>query len=185
MRRSLTVVLAASLAAPVGLAGLSLASAAEKAKDTETKISQTLARLPAADREAAEAQRYCAVKQGHRLGSMGAPAKVVVAGQPVFVCCAGCSKKAASDPQATLASVKKLKKIAASLAKLSPDDRKTAEAQAYCAVETENRLGTMGKPVKLLIGGQPVFLCCAGCEDAAKADPEKTLAKAKELKTAK
>jgi hypothetical protein len=30
--------------------------------------------------------------------------------------------------------------------------------------------------------GQPVFLCCAGCEAAAKTDPAKTLATVKELK---
>ena len=76
-------------------------------------------------------------------------------------------------------------KINASLADLSREDRKLAEAQKFCAVESENRLGSMGKPVKLMIDGQSVFLCCIGCEDAAKEEPAKTLAKAKELKTAR
>ena len=184
MRRLVVATLAALLVPPLAAAGISISRAGEKAKDPEAEIIEALAELPAADREAAEAQRYCAVKQGQRLGSMGAPAKVIVAGQPVFVCCAGCSKKAAANPKAALAAVNKLKKIAASLAKLSPDDRKLAEAQTFCAVEAENRLGSMGKPVKLLIGGQPVFLCCASCEEGARSNPRQTLANANELKKA-
>jgi hypothetical protein len=73
-------------------------------------------------------------------------------------------------------------KIKANLAKLSDADRKEAEAQRFCAVENEDRLGSMGVPVKILIKDQPVFLCCKGCTKQANADPEKTLAKVKELK---
>jgi hypothetical protein len=40
----------------------------------------------------------------------------------------------------------------------------------------------MGPPVKLVIKGQPVFLCCGGCEKKALANPDKTLAKVEELK---
>jgi hypothetical protein len=43
----------------------------------------------------------------------------------------------------------------------------------------------MGTPIKLMIGNQPVFLCCPGCEGKAKADPKRTLEKAEELKKAK
>lgn len=74
-------------------------------------------------------------------------------------------------------------KIKASLDKLDPADRKLAEEQKYCAVETENRLGVMGKPVKLMIQGQPVFLCCKSCTERAEQDPEKTLATVKKLKS--
>jgi|SRR5215469_10840080 len=162
-------------------AGPSCVFGAEDGSATEAEIKEALAELPAADRTAAEAQRYCPVMQDHRLGSMGAPVKVAVDGQAVFVCCKSCSKKAQADPKATLATVKKLKKVAAALTKLSPEDLKLAEAQRFCAVEEENLLGSMGKPVKLLIEGQPVFLCCAGCQAAAKAEPKKTLAKVKEL----
>jgi Cu(I)/Ag(I) efflux system membrane fusion protein len=72
-------------------------------------------------------------------------------------------------------------RIKAALAKLPAEDRRLAEAQRFCAVEEENVLGSMGMPVKLLIEGQPVFLCCEGCQDAAQAEPKKTLAKVKEL----
>jgi hypothetical protein len=73
-------------------------------------------------------------------------------------------------------------KILAALDKLDPDDRKLAEAQEWCAVDDENPLGGMGKPLKIMVKGQPVFLCCKGCEKTAQADPDKTLAKVEELK---
>jgi uncharacterized protein (TIGR03000 family) len=73
-------------------------------------------------------------------------------------------------------------KIAANLAKLSPEDRKLAEAQKLCVVQDSNPLGVMGTPYKVMIKGQPVFLCCSGCEEKAMENPDKTLAKAAELK---
>ncbi len=75
-------------------------------------------------------------------------------------------------------------KIGAALDKLDPEDRRLAEAQKYCAVEPENRLGKMGKPFKVTVKNQPVFLCCKGCETAALKDPEKTLAAVRQLKAA-
>ena len=72
--------------------------------------------------------------------------------------------------------------IQANLAKLSPEDRPLAEAQKFCCVEEENRLGSMGKPEKVVVKGQPVFLCCKGCRDQALTHPEETLKKAQELK---
>ena len=77
--------------------------------DPDAKINAALAKLPPADRAAAEAQRFCAVLEGSRLGSMGSPVKVVIQDQPVFLCCPGCKAKALADPQATLAKVRKLK----------------------------------------------------------------------------
>jgi hypothetical protein len=73
-------------------------------------------------------------------------------------------------------------KIQAALAKLPAEDRKEAETQKYCAVQNGNRLGQMGTPVKLLVKGQPVFVCCDHCKEEALADEDKTLAKVKELK---
>jgi uncharacterized protein (TIGR03000 family) len=73
-------------------------------------------------------------------------------------------------------------KIAANLAKLSIGDRQLAEAQKVCAVQPENLLGSMGVPVKVMIQGQPVFLCCKGCQEKVLENPDQTLAKVKELK---
>lgn len=66
--------------------------------------------------------------------------------------------------------------IKAELAKLDPKDRELAEAQSLCPI-TDEPLGSMGPPTKVLIKGQPVFLCCKGCDKEATAEPEKTLAK--------
>jgi hypothetical protein len=71
--------------------------------------------------------------------------------------------------------------IQANLAKLDPEDRRLAEAQRLCAVEDENPLGSMGTPYELTVKGEPVFLCCKGCQRKALADPDKTLAKVREL----
>jgi hypothetical protein len=70
------------------------------------------------------------------------------------------------------------------LAKLSGADRKLAEAQRFCAVFADSRLGSMGTPLKLSIEGQAVFLCCSGCKKQALADAKQTLAKVEELKKA-
>jgi hypothetical protein len=72
--------------------------------------------------------------------------------------------------------------IRENLGKLPPEDRKLAEQQKYCVIEDDNRLGEMGVPIKLMIKGQPVFICCKGCRKQAEADPDKALAKVKELK---
>jgi len=72
--------------------------------------------------------------------------------------------------------------IKANLGKLSAKDRKLALKQKYCAVQNDERLGSMGVPVKLLIQDQPVFLCCKNCKKKALTNPDKTLAKVKELK---
>lgn len=66
--------------------------------------------------------------------------------------------------------------IEAAMAKLSEADRAAAEKQKVCPVSGEP-LGSMGTPVKITVEGRDVFLCCAHCEDAIKADPQKYLAK--------
>ena len=69
----------------------------------------------------------------------------------------------------------------ANLAKLSTPDRRLAEAQKFCPVRG-TRLGAMGTPVKLLLKGQPVFLCCKDCVKKANDDPDKTLAEVEKQK---
>ena len=86
------------------------------------------------------------------------------------------------SPQVSATPEAKNPKIQAALAKLDPEDRQLAEAQEWCAVQNKNPLGSMGKPPKVMVNGQPVFLCCDSCETKALADPEKTLAKVEELK---
>ncbi len=171
----------------IGRAGGPSASAIRPStpEDIELKVNAGMAELSTPDRKLAEAQKYCPVLNS-KLGSMGRPFKVVLKGQPVFLCCKDCESKARADEEGTLKKVEELKKktfvsdleaeIKAALDELSPEDRKLAEAQGYCAVELENRLGEMGKPYQLTIKGQRVFLCCKGCAEDALANPDRTLA---------
>jgi Cu(I)/Ag(I) efflux system membrane fusion protein len=76
-------------------------------------------------------------------------------------------------------------KVKAALAKLSPTDRHLAEAQEFCPVLKDSRLGSMGMPIKVLVQGRPVFVCCDGCTKAALDHPRETLEKVEKLKKAK
>jgi hypothetical protein len=164
--------------------GVAVAGAPDDGQPEAKKIAASLAKLPESDRVAAEAQRWCAVLEDNRLGSMDTPVKVTVDGKPVFLCCAGCKAKATANGPATLAKAGQLKKVNAAMAKLKAEDRKAAEAQRFCAVMEESRLGTMGVPVKTVIEGQPAFLCCMAFTDKALADPKTTLARVAKLKKA-
>ncbi|MBC7819942.1 MAG: efflux RND transporter periplasmic adaptor subunit [Planctomycetaceae bacterium] len=161
--------------------------------DTDAKIDLAFAKLSPEDRKLAASQKFCPVLTESRLGSMGVPVKVLVNGQPVFVCCNACSKQAA-EADATLKKVAELRartksegerggvggknpastkltpqqeKITKALAKLSPADRSAAEKQKFCALLPKIELGSMGTPIKLLRDGQPLFLCCESCLDSA------------------
>jgi uncharacterized protein (TIGR02231 family) len=72
-------------------------------------------------------------------------------------------------------------KIRTMMEKLSPEDRKLAEAQVFCAIDQDSPLGTMGPIHKVMIKGQPVFLCCKGCEAEAKAHPDEALLQFQQL----
>jgi Cu(I)/Ag(I) efflux system membrane fusion protein len=176
-------------------------------EDPDAVIEAALAKLSPEDLALAESQGFCPVLPDNRLGVMGVPVKVMIEGEPVFLCCAGCKDKALKNPEATLAKVKEFKTgapdssagnnaalpagedeeeraVSDALGKLNPEDRSIAEAQRFCAVLTESRLGSMGVPVKLTIEGEPVFLCCSGCKNKALNDPKGTLARVAELKRA-
>jgi hypothetical protein len=74
--------------------------------------------------------------------------------------------------------------IQTALAKLTDADRSVAKAQKFCPIE-KTRLGTMGKPARIDIDGQPVFLCCSGCETEARANPKSTLEQVAKFKEEK
>ncbi len=66
--------------------------------------------------------------------------------------------------------------------KLAPEDRALVDAQEWCVVSTDSRLGSMGPPIRLTVKDQPVFICCKGCQKKALADPDRTLATVADLK---
>lgn len=167
-------------------------------EDEDAKVTSALAKLPSEDRVLATAQGTCPVLDGSRLGSMGMPVKLTLAGKTVFICCPSCEEKAKADTSRTLARTEELRRgkkpppkkaasaeeeaeIRAELAKLTAADKPLAEAQRYCPV-TDERLGSMGVPRKLLLDGKPVFVCCKGCDEKAKAEPAVMLAKVEAFK---
>ncbi len=176
----------AAIAAALGVASLfgarSNVRAEDAVADPEQEIQKALDELPAADRPLAVAQRWCAVEQENRLGSMGCPVKVTLEGKPVFLCCAGCTKRAKSRAKTTLASAATLTRVNANLSKLSDSDRRNAEAQVFCAIKNNVRLGSTGVPTKVTIDGRPLFVCCTDCATEAATHPKETLTKLSALR---
>ncbi len=76
--------------------------------------------------------------------------------------------------------------IASNLAKLPNDaERREVAEQEYCVILDDSKLGSMGVPLRLVIEGRAVYICCKGCSKEALADPKATLAKLDKLKAAK
>jgi multidrug efflux pump subunit AcrA (membrane-fusion protein) len=73
-------------------------------------------------------------------------------------------------------------KVRAALAKLNPEDRRLVEAQRYCPVQLDTRLGEMGVPLLIEIKDHKVFLCCKNCKKEALEHPEQTLAQMEKIK---
>ncbi|MDC0936462.1 efflux RND transporter periplasmic adaptor subunit, partial [Pirellulales bacterium] len=59
---------------------------------------------------------------------------------------------------------------------LSSEDARLAALQAVCPV-ADMELGSMGTPVKVMVEGRAVFLCCDECRKRLLAEPAKYLAK--------
>lgn len=156
----------------------------EDSKQVAAKIEKALSKLPKADRYLADAQRYCPMMDKMRLGAMGLPVKITIDDKPAFLCCAGCEDDAKAAGKKTLATVEKLKKATAAFAKLPVADLPLAEAHLFCPIQKESRLGSMGPPVKVMLDGKPVFLCCKACDGTARKDPKSTLSKVDEIKKA-
>lgn len=180
-------------------------------EDESVKIQGALAKLSTLDRRLAESQSRCPVR-GSRLGEMGTPAKVVLDGEPVLLCCKGCESAARKDPADTLGKARRLKnkhegstqaESIAQTASNSPDassvstDEQRVIREALSRLTDADRrlaeiqvicpivkdhLGSMGPPVKVQIKGRTVFLCCKGCEEEALAHPDKTLKALEEAK---
>lgn len=69
------------------------------------KMKAELAKLSPEDTASAEKQYVCPVS-GEMLGAMGAPMKVEVNGQPIWICCDGCKNKLLANPDEYLAKLK-------------------------------------------------------------------------------
>jgi multidrug efflux pump subunit AcrA (membrane-fusion protein) len=117
----------------------------------------------------AEAQKICPVT-GAKLGSMGDPVAVEVAGRKVWICCEGCEPKLKADP------AKYLAKLTPALAAPAPSAAPTVEEQKVCPV-TGAPLGSMGAPILVEVEGRKVWTCCNACPPKLKAEPARYLAR--------
>ena len=82
------------------------ASHAEVGQSDMEKMKAELAKLSPEDAASAEKQHVCPVS-GEMLGTMGAPQKVDVNGQQVWICCDGCKDQLLEKPDEFLAKLKK------------------------------------------------------------------------------
>jgi hypothetical protein len=64
----------------------------------------------------------------------------------------------------------------AAIKKLPAEEQDAAIKQAVCPV-SGGKLGSMDMPIKITAEGRTFYLCCDGCEDDVKADPQKVIAK--------
>lgn len=132
-----------------------------------------------ADAAAVRAQGTCAV-MGTPLGQHGAPIKLTYGGRSIFVCCQGCIDKVKRDPirffgppRQAAAPANRAPQI--QVVKVTAADAPAIRAQATCPV-MGTPLGQHGEPVKLLIDGRPLFVCCQGCVPRVQSDPQRYLA---------
>ncbi|WP_417736520.1 hypothetical protein [Rosistilla oblonga] len=75
------------------------------AKSPMDKMMPGLKELSPQDYKSAMAQHICPVS-GEMLGTMGAPKKVDVDGEAVWICCDGCKAKLLAEPDKYLAKLK-------------------------------------------------------------------------------
>lgn len=88
-----------------------------------------------------------------------------------------------SPPPATQAEGQSQQPKVATGPELTDEDKALIAAQNVCPVSGEE-LGSVGPPVKVTVQGETFFLCCPDCRKKVDADPEKYIAKVKELRKA-
>ena len=143
---------------------------------TRPPVQVTVARLTEADRPLVEQQRVCPVMDA-RLSEHGEPIKLMVGNQPLFVCCEGCIDDVRKNPrqflQKATAAVQanrqppphqQAPQPQVAVFRTSQADEAAIRAQGNCPV-MDQALGAHGPPLKVVIDGRPIFVCCQGCID--------------------
>jgi hypothetical protein len=112
-------------------------------------------------------------------------------GLAILACCAvlaGCQKSANVSDRREAVGLKKSgtgeeveAEVQAARAKLNADERRLVDEQDICPISNE-RLGSMGVPVKVRVQDETVFLCCKSCQKSALEKSDETLVKVKEIK---
>lgn len=123
------------------LVGISQVSSGQEEKPDKEQIARDQLRVAV--------QEICPVS-GNKLGEHGAPIKVQIGQETVFLCCKGCLQgKVDAKHWATI-------------------HANAASAQAKCPV-MDNPLPT--SPKWVIVKGQVVFVCCPPCIKKLVADP--------------
>ncbi|MDP6555921.1 MAG: hypothetical protein QGG71_14725 [Pirellulaceae bacterium] len=118
-------------------------------------------------------QRICPVS-GKLLGSMGQPPKVTIDKRDVYLCCAGCESTLRRNPQLHLA---KLAPTAPTKATKATKADATAIARQQTCPVMDEPLNSTGGPWKVIVVGEPVFVCCKGCIRKVQEQPALYLSK--------
>ncbi|MCH1494173.1 MAG: hypothetical protein L7U72_03000 [Rubripirellula sp.] len=129
------------------------------------------------------------------LGSMGDPVKVMVGRQPVFLCCKGCLGRVKKNPvyyakqsvvggsdeflhRIAIASQAErfdvgdaVEKLPDGVHRVKEEDRQLIAAQKICPV-MEEPLDAMGGPYKVNLNGKKIYICCPGCANSLRREPE-------------
>ena len=119
----------------------------EAPEDTEA-IAAAMSELSEEDRILAERQEICPVAN-MRLGSMGAPKRVLVNDTPVFICCEGCRKRLLNEPDKYLTMLEEYQSGSTSENSLpanSEEDSWLPPILPLEAIESEDPVSTDGLP---------------------------------------
>jgi hypothetical protein len=103
----------------------------------------------------------------------------------VLVVLAGCQGKPSPDMTSIAPGAAPMDTdadIRANLSQLGPEDQQLAEQQKYCPMMEGVRLGEMGRPYKVTVLGDSMFVCCKKCVLAAQNEPDRALAKIRDLR---
>ncbi|MEW4488633.1 hypothetical protein AB1L42_11155 [Thalassoglobus sp. JC818] len=90
----------------------------------------------------------------------------------------GCAEKQAESPNAA---TEQSNSEESATEELTAADRALIEAQVVCPVGG-GELGSMGTPVKVMVEGEPIFICCESCREPLLETPDKYLPRIEEEK---
>lgn len=148
-----------------------------------TRPEVTVALLEESDQAGLAQQKVCPVT-GNPLGSHGTPIKLLVGGQPLYLCCRGCIEDVRKAPERyakylptssrereEAAPPKRPQSLALSVAQATPSDLPAIQRQEVCPV-LGSRLGAHGTPIKITRGDQSLFVCCSACVRRVQENPD-------------
>ena len=115
-------------------------------------------------REAVARQRFCPIS-GHLLHLFSDPIEVNSSGRIIYCCSPECASQLEAATEEKLVSFPTI-----GTGEALEEDKDLIRLQKLCPV-MDMPLGSMGDPVKVMVGRQPLFLCCKGCLGRVKKNP--------------